>query len=534
MYKLLIVDDEPLVQAGIKSMVKWSELDIEIIGTAGNGQVAYEMIQSQDPDIVITDIKMPVMSGLELVGKCNDDGRKLPAFIILTSYEDFNYVKTAIKYQVVDYLVKIELTSEALTETVKKAIERVDEQKDVKATGDSSIDSLYLIREQFYTRLLFNLFETENQALSQAKNMGIDFSDNDYIVGYIEIIGNKLTNMPDDKQMSLYTSCLQIASEIAGKYAKCHVASLDMKHFAIIFSIEDKSDNDKAYRMVIENAIEQISTMLFNYYSVTIHASVGQKVTSLMQISSSYQDAKQIAVMLDEKQPVIFAEDIKENLSQKNVFNISLFKEDIRKAYAEFDDKALYDIFTSIIDIFEGKDGYYVQALDAAGNVLYLSLSLLNNGEELVSEIFKDNSNGYRSLYETSSVAQIMDWLKTLRDGLCESMITHYKDYKNHIVVNVKRYISQHIQEKLTLNKVSEVFNISPSYLSVVFSKYNDVGFNDYISQCKIEEAKRLMKTGEYKVYEISDMLGYENAFYFSRVFKKVTGVAPRDYQNQV
>ncbi len=204
------------------------------------------------------------MSGLELVGKCNDDGRKLPAFIILTSYEDFNYVKTAIKYQVVDYLVKIELTSEALTETVKKAIERVDEQKDVKATGDSSIDSLYLIREQFYTRLLFNLFETENHALSQAKNMGIDFSDNDYIVGYIEIIGNKLTNMPDDKQMSLYTSCLQIASEIAGKYAKCHVASLDMKHFAIIFSIEDKSDNDKAYRMVIENAIEQISTMLFN------------------------------------------------------------------------------------------------------------------------------------------------------------------------------------------------------------------------------------------------------------------------------
>ena len=162
--------------------------------------------------------------------------------------------------------------------------------------------------------------------------------------------------------------------------------------------------------------------------------------------------------------------------------------------------------------------------------MLYLSLSLLNNGEQIVTSIFSDRPNGYRSLYEMTTVEQIMDWLKELRDGLCETFDSQNKNYKNHIVVNVKKYIKEHVNEKLSLNVVAEVFNISPNYLSVLFSKYNDVGFTDYINQCKIEVAQKMLAEGDYKIYEISDKLGFESAFYFSRVFKKVTGVSPKNY----
>lgn len=186
------------------------------------------------------------------------------------------------------------------------------------------------------------------------------------------------------------------------------------------------------------------------------------------------------------------------------------------------------------MELFEDKPAHYVQALDAAGNILYLSLSLLHNGEQIVSEIFKDKRGGYRSLYELTSVEQIMGWLRVFRNGLCHSFASHNKDYKNHIVVNVKKYINEHIEEKLTLNRVAEVFNISPNYLSVLFSKNNDVGFTDYINQRKVEAAKEMMKDSTLKIYEISDILGFESAFYFSRVFKKVTGVSPRDYMNQM
>ncbi len=532
MLKLLIADDEPLVQAGIKSMLNWEDYNINIIGTAMNGAVAYDMIKEHAPEIVITDIKMPVMSGLELAKKCYEDKLSLPVFIILTSYEEFQFVKEAITYQVVDYLIKLELTAEVLGDSITRAIDKVSSLQKPKDKADNSINSVYLLKEQFYTRLILNLFESEQQFTTQCHNLNLNFNYQAFAASYVEIHSEKSGDMSADQRFSLYTSSLQIVSELTAKYIPCHVLSLDIKHFAIIFFLNETIVD--GYKVLIKNTIEQVKTMLFNYYSVTILASIGSLASQPMQIASSFQDAKQVFSQINSQNPILFAEDVSCDQSPRNVFNISLFKEDIRKAYAEFNEKALYDIFTSIMDLFEHHPAHYVQALDAACNILYLSLSLLNNGEQIVSEIFKHKINGYRSLYELTSVEQIIEWLALLRDGLCESFSKHHKDYKNHIVISVKKYILEHVAEKLTLNKVAEVFNISPNYLSVLFSKYNDIGFTDYINQCKIDAAKKMLADGDYKIYEISDIFGFESAFYFSRVFKKVTGMSPRDYINQI
>ncbi len=535
MIKLLIADDEPLVQAGIKSMVNWEEHGIHIIGTAANGAIAYGMIVEHSPEIVITDIKMPVMSGLELAQKCKEEHRDLPVFIILTSYEEFGFAKEALSYQVTDYLVKLELTPDSLEAAINHALEKVESLQSLQSPAQfpqNSISSIYLLREQFFTRLILNLFGSEHQFLTQEENLHINFQNESYAVAYVEVNGNKAKGISTKNQLHLYTSSLQIASELISKYAVCHVLSLDIKHFAIVFFLNQAQAAD--YKQTIQKALEQMASMLFNYYSVAIRASIGGMVREPLKIASSFQDSKQVFSHTDEAAPIRFAEDISFQEPLKNVFNMSLFKEDIRKAYAEFDEKALYDIFTSIIELFEGKPTHYVQALDAAGNILYMSLSLLNNGEQTVSEIFQDKANGYRSLYELTDVEQILDWLRIFRDGLCKSFASHNKDYKNHIVINVKKYIQEHIDEKLTLNRVAEVFNISPNYLSVLFSKHNDLGFTDYINQSKMEAAKEMMKDGKMKIYEISNILGFESAFYFSRVFKKFTGVSPRDYMNQI
>lgn len=529
MMKLLLADDEPLVQAGIRSMIDWEAHDIHIVGTASNGAAAYEMIEKYSPEIVITDIKMPIMSGLELARKCKEEDRILPVFIMLTSYEEFQFVKEALTYQVIDYLVKLELTPDLLIETMERAVQKVHELQSV--APDPPYNNVYLLREQFFTRLVFNLFESEQQFLSQAANLNLDFGYSSFTACYVEIRSSKLSEMSSKKQLTLYTNSLQMTSELISKYVPCHVLSLDTQHFCILFFLD--AEKTAEHRGIIQKAVEQVSAMLFNYYSVTICTSIGSLVTGPMQLASSYQDAKQVFSQIPPDKPFLFFEDVPAGEPLKNVFNFSLFKEDIRKAYAEYDEKALYDIFTSIIELFENQTTHYVQALDAAGSILYLSLSLLNDGEQTVSQIFEGRRGGYRSLYELTNVAQILEWLRVFRDGLCECFSTYNKDYKNHIVINVKKYITEHIGEKLTLNKVAEVFNISPNYLSVLFSKYNDIGFTDYINQSKIETAKEMMAAGDYKIYEISDILGFESAFYFSRVFKKVTGISPREHMNK-
>ena len=155
MYQLLIVDDEPLVQAGIRSMLNWNEMNIDICGTAMNGQAALKIIEEKSPDIVITDIKMPVMNGLELAKVCRERyGENNLNFIILTSYEDFQMARDALSYQVSDYLVKLELTPEVL----KNAIDRVIIQISQSRKKQMSAVNIHPFYDKFLISLLHDLF----------------------------------------------------------------------------------------------------------------------------------------------------------------------------------------------------------------------------------------------------------------------------------------------------------------------------------------------------------------------------------------
>lgn len=529
MIKLLIVDDEPLVQAGIKSMIDWTSMDISVVGTASNGGIAYDLICDTLPDIVLTDIRMPVMTGLELARKCHDEGKELPVFVMLTSYEEFQYVKEAMSYDVVDYLIKLELTEESLRATLERAIEKVNNINAKHNTIDSPRDSAFLLKERFFTKALLNLFDSEDQFFMQARNLNLDFSYDAYAAGYIEIINSGTEDMPFDKELALYTSSLQMINELLMKYVACHIVSLDTKHFGIIFLLN--GEDKEASKDKITDSLNNVSVMLSNYYKVSIRAGIGSIVTFPMMLSSSYQEARDCFAKVTADNPVIFfSED--DVHSSSNLFNFSLFKDDLLKAYSEYDAGSLKETFDIIIDLFKKSNGRHLQALDAAGNILYLSLSMLSDGEQLLNSIFSDRPNGYRSLYKLSSTEQLIDWLIQLRDGLCAHLTSSGKSYRNHTVIQVKKYINEHISEKLSLNMIAEAFSISPNYLSILFSKYSDIGFSDYVNQSKIDAAKKMLSESDRKIYEISDELGFESSYYFSRVFKKVTGMSPRDYLN--
>ena len=415
MYKLLIVDDEPLVQAGIKSMLDWAEMDIEICGTAMNGLVALKMVEEISPDIVITDIKMPVMNGLELAKVCFEQyGSRHPVFIILTSYEDFHMAKEALTYQVANYLVKLELTPESLKEAVIQVIKQMNSedfpQREIKK------DAVHPYYDKFFIRLLHNLFESEEQFLSQSKDLNLNFNYSCYVCCSGELIGASAEALPVKRQLSLFNSSFQILQELLTKYMPCYSVSLDIRHFALIFCYDTVPENND-YEKNIKAILENISTTLFNYYKVTLRCGIGSLVNTTKALCDSYLYSRKVSRAADEEHPIVFPED--------------------------------------------GR-----------------------------------------------------------------------KDNKNHIVVSVKKYIGENLKERLSLNEVATVFGISSNYLSQLFKKYNDTGFNEYVTFCKINEAKKLLEDSSLKVYEIAEMLGFESAFYFSKVFKKVEGCSPTEYVN--
>ena len=125
---------------------------------------------------------------------------------------------------------------------------------------------------------------------------------------------------------------------------------------------------------------------------------------------------------------------------------------------------------------------------------------------------------------------EVTQWLNTLRDGLCSILKNTRKTYPDQVVSTVQNSIDNHIEDRLTLNDVAAVFGLTPNYLSALFKKSCSIGFTEYITQKKISRAKALLLEQDYKIYEVADRLGFESAFYFSKVFKKVEGVSPRDY----
>jgi len=525
MLKLLIVDDEPLVQVGVKSMIDWNQFDVEICGTAKNGEAAFEIISDLRPEIVITDIHMPKMNGLELMAKCREEFGDLPIFILLTSYEDFQYARQAINYQAADYLIKLELNEEILISSIDRAKKQLFSNTGIESKEKEGNISIF--HERFYIRLLNNLFEDKHEfeVQKQASNISIDAAG--YVCALMEI---KLNHMSPGQQLNLYNNTVLMYQNVISRFAPCKVIPLDIRYFVIIFFLDEQHKADKRY---VEHALMHSNQMLFNYYSVTIFCGVGRFVTELLDVSLSYHDSKQLTSYLTEDTNLVFIDDVPVKEHLQNVFNLSLFRKDIHKAFDSYNKESLKEIFQNITDLFHEGRVQFTQALDAAGSILHFTIILLPNGTAIAENIFKNESDNYHSLYRLTSVSQIIMWLKQLECGLLEFFDEQQNNYQNQIVVQVKKYVQAHITERLSLQKVADLSNVSTNYLSQLFKKYNDIGFNEYITQVKIEKAKEMFSNDNMKVYEVADALGYENAFYFSKVFKKVTGVSPKDFSNR-
>lgn len=532
MYKLLIVDDEPLVQIGMKSIIDWDSYQISICGTAGNGQEALEYIEAYHPHLVICDIKMPVMDGLELLRICRERYGNIPVFIMLTSYEDFQYAKEAIHYGVSEYLLKVELSAETLGSTVTEALKKLENQPPAAESRTEDIRREFY--DKFFLRLLNNLFDSPSQYYMQRRELNLHFDCAAYLCCCCQIVAPPTLEGKSEGTMKLCRSTLSMVSELMERYLPTHSLSLDMERFTLIIGLTE--EQKPGYQTLLEEILHTVFTSLYNYFSVKIICTVGCPCSSISAISESYTQAGRLFAALPEtRETTIAFYEISRfaNEHPHDTVKISDFKETLRRVLVEYDTDAFDSVIGEIEEKLLAAPENEVQARDTASNILYIIMATLPDGEETVHKIFAGYPGGYRSLYHNLTVSQTVEWLMLLHKGLNEFFSSRRKNHKQNTVAQVQYYIQSHIHEKLSLNDVADVFSLSPSYLSSLFAKNCEYSFTEYINFTKIQEAKKLLNEGQLKVYEIAERLGYENAFYFSKVFKKVEGISPRDYVNQ-
>lgn len=531
MIRLLIVDDEPLVQIGIKSMLDWSSYGIEVCGTASNGQDAMILVERFSPRIIITDLKMPIMGGLELMHKCLEKYGRPPLFIVLANYEEFHLVKEALSLHAIDYLIKIDLTKEILEQSIRTAIDLLEDVIAPASPLNKLIQAeMFLLHERFFISLLNNMFEDEEQFHLQAQELSLDFNAAGYLAAYVEIDCQRTETNTLKQKIIFLSNALQLIKTSLQKHFRCYITAFDLRHFAIIFLISE--ENAQNYIEQIRIAMNDSATMLHNFYDAYMVGSVGRLVDQPLNLSASFHDARLNLSTASREAPLIFYHE--QNIpSKKNMFSSTAFRNALVSAYEELNPKQLQIVFSSVVSAFRDDPSCYLNAMDAACNILYLSISSLSDGEQLISKIFKDNPDNYRCLFTLNTTTQVIQWLNILVEGLCNHFESIKKDKMNQTVSKAKQYIQKNYTRKLSLNEVATTMGISPNYLSLLFRKHCDYGFIDFVNHVKINEAKKMLNHQNLKIYEVASLLGYDNAFYFSKVFKRMEGCSPTEYINK-
>lgn len=503
--KILVVDDEFIMRQGIKHMIDWEQEGFQVIGHASNGNEAIDMIKSETPHIVISDIVMPQMDGVELTKFIQSNYPHIQ-IIILSSYSDFEYVKSSFQYGAVDYILKPALNPIELLKTLKKISKKIPNLT-LSANGKTNTENIL-------NRLI----------LGFATNVDFNYLNNLFILPHFCLFGINTKLIYDDyKQHDKILDFLTTQLDI--EFSSEDVIEItNIENEIIVLVINFKT---RDYKTIL-NKLIKITDMISNNFSKTFFV--------LSKIFDSVNDIKYIY----------------ENnflpLTQQYFYN-----KDFTFLYSEYSnsakciDKFNFKSFSELVmllqlsNAFEMLTEYIVTAISnrcltqfelktLIQNSLYNIITALEslNFDTLISTQLKRTC--FDKIDSSKYAEDLMLTYESILKDFNEIIDKHQNTINNHMINKIVKYIRIHYSEQLTLSDVSQLFNFNYSYLSYYFSSHNKEGFNEFLNKIRIEKACEFLKR-DIPISDISSMVGYSDHSYFCKVFKKFTSFTPSNFR---
>lgn len=510
--KVLLVDDEPIISIGIRSLLDWDRMNIELLTNARNGVEALDVIEKENPDIVMTDIKMPLMDGLELAEESKKRFGEFPLFIFLTNYDEFGYVRNALKLQAVDYLIKFEINEESLTHTLENAISLLEDRHKLLDGSPSLVESVdSSSQKNIFQRSLLTLFANKTSFENTLHNLNLKLSYETYRVVFLKL---KSFNSVEGLDKDISSHALSLLDENFEDYTIHHtVFNLDSdRHILVFFSDEQEGFSQ------LDQALEVLKKNLKIYLNVEAKIHQGQDVSNPFDLYISYRSAQLGAEKID-----INKDFFCQNHSERYRYYQSLI---------QLDKVGLTSQTQDILNRLESKTLPPNEASYICQNIAHIILLFLPQGKEFLTQCFEESKRSYKDVYDIEDVTDAMNWLLHVHEGFMKTLET--EDQKKQEIEQIKDYILKNLDQNLNLTDVAELFHFNPNYFSQYFSKHVGQGFVDYLTQARIDLAKSLLVEKDLKISEVALRCGFDSAEYFSRVFKKNVGLSPSQYASKM
>ncbi|WP_127836316.1 response regulator [Clostridium prolinivorans] len=533
-YKLLIVDDEVEVRKGIIEKIDWNFIGFEIVGEAENGKEALEVFEKTLPDVLITDINMPFMNGLELSSIIRE---KYPTtkIILITGYDEFEYAHKAIKLNVLEYILR-PISSSELTEILIKIKNKIDneiaEKENIEALREYFRKSLPILKEKFLVSLITSTL-TKEEIEEKSKSYNIDLSGKNYMVSIVSIdFSSNQKDFKEEKELWKF-SVLNIVEEIIIKY-NLGVAFIN-NETVVIISKSDDYDRNKIIEMNF-NALEELRQTIEKFLKFTVTIGIGNLCNDITKLNQSYQNA---VAALDYKifmgnNRIIWIEDIEPKSADKVVFDElkeRSLESSIKVGTLEEISDTIDKLFKEISDFKVSFKDYQIYVME----MLTTILKVARNSDIDINDIFGSNHNLFIELYSLNTIEEVQNWFKNISIKIRNYIIKGRQDTANELVEKAKEYVKEHYKESdININKVCTYLHISPNYFSFIFKRETKTTFINYLTHVRMEKAKELLRTTNMKTFEIAENVGYSEPNYFSYSFKKRFNLSPSEYRNSI
>ena len=530
MYSVFAVDDEPIVLEGIRSKIDWEGSGFTFAGEATDGEIALSMIHEIKPDILITDIKMPFMDGLQLAQAIKQTQPWIK-IIILSGHDEFDYAKKAISIGIEDYLLKPFTPDELLASLNKTAVQIDKERKqlsDISRLREELKSNEALLKKEFLNNLVHGS-EEMSAVIQKSAELGLNLISRYYKVLISRIESRTNNNQNQQEACSLLNSYSTAINEAVSFF---HHSNL----LVCIFKGSTREElDDNTFR-----AAETINHIATKNEDCTVLTAMGKTVEHLSQLNTSYEDAKKILQASSNNETRIISSDDLADTENGNATADALLdlKEgdplvDKLKYAAKGDIQSIIEESMSLIK--KNPDQFSVFAsyllVDLIFAVSKLVEKLGGNIKELKPEILQRKFIDEAVSDETrfiKTLEQVLNFALEFRDS---KMTGKYAD----VILKAKHYIEEnYADQNTTLTTVAQAVALSPNHFSTIFSQECKTTFIEYLTNVRLENAKRLMRETDMKGYDIAYECGFSDPHYFSYIFKKNTGLSPREYKLQL
>ncbi|MEC0128302.1 helix-turn-helix domain-containing protein [Paenibacillus pabuli] len=523
--KLILVDDEKGILEGLKKMVDRYIPECEVVGTAYNGLEGFELIQRWQPDIVITDIRMPQAGGLDMIQMLKTVGIQ-SKFILLSGYADFEYAQKGIKLGVNFYINK-PVEEQELRDCVCQVMEMIRLERSKVQEMDALKKATYLRIQEDGLRDILDMGNDHTEIAEELLRIGCMPGEGAHFACILIEINSNAEGL---KELG-FDSVFRQIDLVFRHYGSVYRFRYTGAQIAVIVIHGAALENRD-----MVHTTQRLHEVLFRQLNVSSVIGIGSVQEQPRGISQSFEEARNALSyqVIKGGEPVFSFTQIM-NMTGKSELVTEEMIAGLEAAIDSMDERESVDMIHRIFRRIEAEPGFSPADLQLQClNLLLLSIRKVSFQQLQQNTLLSRQLLSLEGISRFKTLASLEQWMVEVIGGIIAFMLEHRTSKKRDMISEIKEYVTAHYDEPISLAELAARFYMNPYYLSQFFKQKTGETYLNFLTHIRISKAKELLEQTDLKIYEICHKVGYSDAQHFARMFEKWTGFKPRDYRKSL